>query len=123
MERRYDGGTNYTSLEFPKKGYLFHLLFTAGLSGVGTRTEQTPDVLDAPVYSICSSVQCNEKYLRMISRKSGGRFFDLTGGILATEISEQIGSDNQIVLVSVTSSTHQISGRYDLNAIWIKKTQ
>ncbi|AMA48424.1 VIT domain-containing protein [Flavobacterium covae] len=68
----YDGGTNYTKIELPKKDEI--LFFTDGLS---TLSDATLPETKQPLYTITSSVTANYAFLNYQAIKTGGAFLNL----------------------------------------------
>lgn len=73
----YDGGTDMGSISPPAKENVpgFYLLFTDGISNFG-RGEVTG--FKAPLYIVSASSSANHSYLELLSRQTGGIYFNLS---------------------------------------------
>lgn len=70
----YDGGTQIGALEPLKSAPDLYILCSDGLSNFG---KETPRTFGAPIYAIGSSASTNHAFLRFLSQRSGGAYFNL----------------------------------------------
>jgi len=71
----YDGGTQMGALKPPVEGQDACLIFSDGISNFGKDTPAS--MLNTPVYCFNGLSTANHDFLRSISSKSGGRYFNL----------------------------------------------
>lgn len=70
----YDGGTQMGALEPLKSEPDLYILCSDGLSNFG---KETPKAFGAPIYAIGSSTSTNHAFLRFLSQRSGGAYFNV----------------------------------------------
>jgi Ca-activated chloride channel homolog len=74
-EVSYDGGTQIGALEPLESEPDLYVLCSDGLSNFG---KETPKSFGAPVYCIGSNTSTNHAFLRFLSQRSGGDYFNLS---------------------------------------------
>lgn len=122
----YDGGTNFTALvdflkdqdSHPQSDVtLAYLLFSDGLDTFGNglfdsndtqpssqnHLQQTTSTLSIPIYSFASDSAANFTLLKILARKSGGQFYNLSQPTTMSEI------QNHVIKLLSNSSTSQTS--------------
>ena len=70
----YDGGTQIGALKPLQHEPDLYILCSDGLSNFG---KETPKAFGAPIYAIGSSTSTNHAFLRFLSQRSGGAYFNL----------------------------------------------
>ena len=75
QEVDYDGGTQIGALRPLKSEPDLYILCSDGLSNFG---KEIPKSFEAPIYSIGSSTSTNHAFLRFLSQRSGGAYFNLS---------------------------------------------
>ena len=83
----YDGGTQIGVLTPLETNPDLYLLCSDGLSNFG---KETPKQFSAPLYAISSSTSTNHAFLRFLSQRSGGVYFNLSRRDTA-EVANAIG--------------------------------
>lgn len=83
----YDGGTQIGVLKPIDTDPDLYILCSDGLSNFG---KETPKRFPAPLYAIGSSVSTNHAFLRFLSQRSGGAYFNLSRRD-TTEVANAIG--------------------------------
>ena len=83
----YDGGTQIGVLTPLKTNPDMYILCSDGLSNFG---KETPKQFPAPLYAISSSTSTNHAFLRFLSQRSGGVYFNLSRRDTA-EVANAIG--------------------------------
>jgi Ca-activated chloride channel homolog len=75
QEVDYDGGTQIGALQPLNSEPDLYILCSDGLSNFG---KEIPKSFEAPVYAIGSSTSTNHAFLRFLSQRSGGAYFNLS---------------------------------------------
>eukprot|EP01122_Echinamoeba_exundans_P015639 TRINITY_DN751_c0_g1_i1.p1 TRINITY_DN751_c0_g1~~TRINITY_DN751_c0_g1_i1.p1 ORF type:complete len:1825 (-),score=361.56 TRINITY_DN751_c0_g1_i1:2120-7570(-) len=94
----YFGGSNLQAAPFGKfpqhelsrEGYAYLMLFTDGFHTMGP--EPLPKEIEAPVYVISSGQLVNTSLGKILARRSGGAFFELSSSTSASSIASSIGT-------------------------------
>lgn len=88
QEVDYDGGTQIGALQPLTSEPDLYILCSDGLSNFG---KETPRSFESPVYAIGSSTNTNHDFLRFLSQRSGGAYFNMK----TTEIRKIVNSIGQ----------------------------
>eukprot|EP01130_Rhizamoeba_saxonica_P016252 TRINITY_DN7478_c0_g1_i1.p1 TRINITY_DN7478_c0_g1~~TRINITY_DN7478_c0_g1_i1.p1 ORF type:complete len:624 (+),score=124.63 TRINITY_DN7478_c0_g1_i1:58-1929(+) len=102
----YDGATNLGCLtELNQPNISYYLLFSDGISTIGKRPDNSHSYI-APIYSICSSEKADHATLKIISKKSGGVYFNLHGTSCIKQISGSI-TDSPFRYISTSHNVEE----------------